>query len=127
VEKIYDVRGMLATVAGYSTIIKVGHVDTNNVWFNATNRALIRACDFIGTDVYPYFQTSDDNSIGNALKLFNGVSKLKSSVSAAGGSASVWITETGGQIMERRRIMRWRVLRMRSNITRLLDARRSRV
>lgn len=96
VEKIYDVRGMLANVAGYSTSIKVGHVDTNNVWFNTDNRALIRACDFIGADVYPYFQTNDNNSIENSLTLFNnGVSKLRSSVTAAGSSASVWITETG--------------------------------
>lgn len=95
-EKIYDVRGMLATVSGYSKSIKVGHVDTNNVWFSTDSKPLIRACDFIGADVYPYFQTTESNSIDDAQTLFNSaVTKLKSSVSAAGSTATVWITETG--------------------------------
>jgi glucan endo-1,3-beta-D-glucosidase len=47
--QIYDVRGMLAALPGYTKEIKVGHVDTTNAWFNASNSAVIRACEFVGT------------------------------------------------------------------------------
>ena len=53
-QQVYDVRGMLSTVNG-GTAIKVGHVDTWNAWVNPANTAVIKACDFIGLDGYPYF------------------------------------------------------------------------
>lgn len=95
--KIHDVRGMLEALDGYpSGGVEVGHVDTTNAWYDDSNDAVIRACDFIGVDVYPYFQTEDNNAISNAGNLFkDAVSQSKSAVAAAGGSASVWITETG--------------------------------
>lgn len=95
--KIQDVRGMLEALSGYpSGGIEVGHVDTTNAWYDDSNDAVIRACDFIGVDVYPYFQSEDNNAISNAGNLFkDAVSQSKSAVAAAGGTASVWITETG--------------------------------
>jgi glucan endo-1,3-beta-D-glucosidase len=93
---IYDVRGMLSEVSGYSNEVRVGHVDTTNAWTNASNSAVIRACNFVGTDIYPYFQTLQNNDISNAENLFwNGVKQVRDAVSKAGGGASVWVTETG--------------------------------
>jgi exo-beta-1,3-glucanase (GH17 family) len=66
VSQINDVKGMLKNTSGYTTAIKVGHVDTNNIWFNTSNRALILACDFVGTDVYPSLHAG-------ALRLCHGV------------------------------------------------------
>jgi glucan endo-1,3-beta-D-glucosidase len=95
-EMIYDVRGMLSEVSGYSNEVRVGHVDTTNAWTNASNSAVIRACNFVGTDIYPYFQTLQNNDISNAENLFwNGVKQVRDAVSKAGGGASVWVTETG--------------------------------
>lgn len=36
----------------------VGHVDTYNVWTNASQNALIAASDFLGVDAYPYYETT---------------------------------------------------------------------
>ncbi|PSR93976.1 glycoside hydrolase superfamily [Coniella lustricola] len=95
-EKIYDVRGMLEALPGYPGDIEVGHVDTTNEWFDTANTAVLKACDFIGVDVYPYFQPEDNNHISNAGQLFNeAVTQARASVDAAGSLASVWVTETG--------------------------------
>jgi glucan endo-1,3-beta-D-glucosidase len=94
--QIYDVRGMLSEVSGYTSEIKVGHVDTTNAWTNSSNREVIRACDFVGTDIYPYFQTKQENSIENSKSLFSeNVQSVKTAVANAGSEASVWVTETG--------------------------------
>ncbi|KUJ13846.1 glycoside hydrolase family 17 protein [Mollisia scopiformis] len=94
--QIYDVRGMLSELPGWNGTLKIGHVDTNNAWSNTSNHDVIRACDFVGTDVYPYFQTLQNNSISNAGVLFeDGVKQVRAAVSKAGSSASVWVTETG--------------------------------
>jgi len=70
----------------------VGHVDTWNAWTNSSNAAVIGAVDFLGTDAYPYYQTTYQNSISNGQSLFE--SAYKATVSVAGGKP-VWITETG--------------------------------
>ncbi|KAF8859744.1 glycoside hydrolase family 17 protein [Acephala macrosclerotiorum] len=94
--QIYDVRGMLQELPGWNGSIKVGHVDTTNAWTNTSNYDVIRACDFIGTDIYPYFQTLQDNNVSNSYDLFwNGVKQVQNAVSKAGSTASVWVTETG--------------------------------
>ena len=95
--QVYDVRGMLDTVSGFSSSgIKVGHVDTSNEWENSANVPVIRACDFIGMDCYPYFQATQNNNISNAENLlYQGLQNVESAVTKAGSSASVWITETG--------------------------------
>ena len=70
----------------------VGHVDTWTAWVNSSNNAVIEACDWIGTDAYPYFQNTMANGIDNGYSLF--VDAYDQTVAAAGGKP-VWVTETG--------------------------------
>jgi glucan endo-1,3-beta-D-glucosidase len=73
--------------------VPVGHVDTYNVWGNASNAAVLEASDFLGIDVYPFYENDQgDNSIDNALSLWNAAMV---SAQAAAGSKPIWITETG--------------------------------
>lgn len=72
--------------------IPVGHVDTWDVWGNATNKAVLDAIDFIGVDEYPYYENDKGNSIDNAAKLFN---KAYEATIAASNGKPVWVTETG--------------------------------
>lgn len=89
-QQIYDVRGMMTTVTGGSAI-PVGHVDTWNSWV-ANGSEAVTASDFIGTDGYPYFQNTEDNSIGNANSEFW---DSVNAVEAVAQGKPVWITETG--------------------------------
>lgn len=70
----------------------VGHVDTWTAYVNGSNNAVIAACDFIGTDAYPYFQNTQANGIENGASLFQDA--YAATVAAAQGKP-VWITETG--------------------------------
>ncbi|KAL8902262.1 MAG: hypothetical protein Q9207_004816 [Kuettlingeria erythrocarpa] len=70
----------------------VGHVDTWTAYVNASNSAVIEACDFIGMDAYPYFQNTQANSIENGESLF--FDAYNATVSVSSGKP-VWITETG--------------------------------
>lgn len=70
----------------------VGHVDTWNVYVNSSNSALIAACDWLGLDEYPYYQTTDENEIGNAKTLFF---EAYDKVAAVAGGKPIWITEAG--------------------------------
>lgn len=70
----------------------IGHVDTWTAWVNGSNQAVIDACDWIGMDAYPYFQTTQANGIENGKGLFN---DALGATQAAVGGKPVWITETG--------------------------------
>jgi glucan endo-1,3-beta-D-glucosidase len=71
----------------------IGHVDTWDVWGNATNKPVLDAIDFLGTDAYPYFQNNKgNNSIENAFTLWS--EALEATIAAANGKP-VWVTETG--------------------------------
>lgn len=73
--------------------VPVGHVDTFNVWGNASNAAVLSASDFLGIDVYPFYENNlGNNSIGNALSLWN---SAMDEVKGAAAGKPVWITETG--------------------------------
>ncbi|KAH8589045.1 glycoside hydrolase superfamily [Bisporella sp. PMI_857] len=72
--------------------VPVGHVDTWSAWSNSSNSAVIDACDFIGTDLYPYYEDDKDNEIANAKSIFT--QTLNQTLTAA-GDKPVWITETG--------------------------------
>lgn len=95
-QQIYDVRGMLSTVPGYSTSVQVGHVDTWTAWVKSENNAVITACDFVGTDGYPYFQNTQSNPIDQGYNLFwDSVQNVRNVVNAVKPGAWVWVTETG--------------------------------
>jgi glucan endo-1,3-beta-D-glucosidase len=87
---IGQVRSALAGTALSSS--PIGHVDTWTAWVNGSNQAVINACDFIGMDAYPYFQSTQANSIENGAGLFN---DALAATQAAVGGKPVWITETG--------------------------------
>jgi exo-beta-1,3-glucanase (GH17 family) len=69
-QQIYDVRDMLSTISGYNTSIQVGHVDTWTVSVDSVNSAVIKACDFVGTDGYSYWQNAESNGIDEVYNLF---------------------------------------------------------
>jgi glucan endo-1,3-beta-D-glucosidase len=96
-QQIYDVRGMLSTVPGYDAgKIQVGHVDTWTAWVDGRNEDVIRACDFVGTNGFPYFQSTQDNSIDNAYGLFwDSVAATRDVVGRVKPGIWVWVTETG--------------------------------
>lgn len=91
-QQIYDVKGMMTTVSGCS--VPIMHVDTWTAWAGnyGDMTPVITACDAIGTDGYPYFQSTQDNSIGNAYDEFWASVKA---VEAVAQGKPVWITETG--------------------------------
>jgi glucan endo-1,3-beta-D-glucosidase len=88
---IKDTRNAIANTPLSS--VPVGHVDTYDVWGNSSVKAVVDAIDFLGTDAYPYFESSKgNNSIEHAKTMFdNDFSAAK----AASGGKPVWITETG--------------------------------
>ncbi|KAI6363538.1 hypothetical protein MCOR25_005896 [Pyricularia grisea] len=70
----------------------VGHVDTWDVWGNATNKAVLDAIDWVGVDEYPYYENGKGNDIKNSGNLFD--KAYNATIQAVGGKA-VWVTETG--------------------------------
>ncbi|KAH0555728.1 hypothetical protein GP486_006328 [Trichoglossum hirsutum] len=70
----------------------VGHVDAWSAWDNSSNSAVIEAVDFVGTDLYPYYENDKGNTFSNATNVFNYI--YYKTLSAA-GDKPVWITETG--------------------------------
>lgn len=70
----------------------VGHVDTWNTYTNSSNAAVIAAADFLGLDEYPYYETTNVNSVDNASTLFF---NAYNAVDAVAQGKPIWITETG--------------------------------
>ena len=88
--QIYDVRGMLRSVG---VNVEVGHVDTWTAWVKPENEVVIKACDFLGTDGYPYFQNS---AISNGYNVFwKSVNDVRDVVKRVKPGTWVWITESG--------------------------------
>lgn len=88
----YISRVRSAIAGGPAKGAKVGHVDTWTAWVNGSNNIVTEACDFIGMDAYPYYQTTMANSIQDGQSLFE--SAFQQTQAAVGGKP-VWITETG--------------------------------
>ncbi|KAF2104883.1 glycoside hydrolase, partial [Rhizodiscina lignyota] len=87
------INQLKAAIAGTSAAgVPIGHVDTWTAWVNNSNQAVVVACDWIGVDGYPYWQTVNDNDISNAKQLF--FDSYDATVDAASGKP-VWVTETG--------------------------------
>ncbi|KAF1966063.1 glycoside hydrolase [Bimuria novae-zelandiae CBS 107.79] len=72
--------------------IPVGHVDAWSAWVNSSNEVLIEAVDFVGVDIYPYYEDNLGNDISNASTIFN---DLLNRTETAAGNKPVWVTETG--------------------------------
>jgi glucan endo-1,3-beta-D-glucosidase len=70
----------------------VGHVDSWSAWANSSNSALVEAVDFVGTDLYPYYEKDKGNAFSNATTIFE---YIYNETVAAAGNKPVWITETG--------------------------------
>ena len=89
--QIRDVRGMLWSVGAGS--IEVGHVDTWTAWVKPENAIVIQACDFVGTDGYPYYQ---DQPLARGYNVFwDSVNAVRAVVGKVKPGTWVWITETG--------------------------------
>lgn len=71
---------------------KLGHVDTWQVYVNASNNDVIKNLDWVGMDSYPYYQSSFNNGISSGAELF--FDSYNQTVAAAQGKP-VWVTETG--------------------------------
>lgn len=90
VKYINQVRTALAGTA--LSAVPIGHVDTWTGWVNGSNIAVAKACDWVGMNTFPYFQSEEANSIEHGADLFNAA--LAATTGASAGKP-VWITETG--------------------------------
>lgn len=90
VDFIQEVRSSIANTALSQK--PVGHVDSWSAWANSSNSAVIEEADFIGTDLYPYYEKDKGNTFFNATTIFEYI--YNETLSAA-GNKPVWITETG--------------------------------
>ncbi|KAK0671126.1 family 17 putative glycoside hydrolase [Cercophora samala] len=78
----------------------IGHVDTWTAWVNGSNAAVVTACDWVGMDAYPYWQSTalPNNAIEQSPRLFqDALDKTR----AASQGKPVWITETGHPVSGR--------------------------
>jgi glucan endo-1,3-beta-D-glucosidase len=87
---IQDVRDKIKDTSLSQT--PVGHVDTWTAWINESNKDVIDEVDFLGTNLFPYFEDDKGNAISNATNVFDFA--LESTEKVA-GNKSVWVTETG--------------------------------
>ncbi|KAH9881848.1 hypothetical protein J1614_001019 [Plenodomus biglobosus] len=72
--------------------IKITHVDTWTAWVNGSNKAVVDEVDFVSVNNFPFYQSEQDNRIGNAAEL---MSSAIAATEAVAGGKDVWITETG--------------------------------
>ncbi|KAF4991703.1 hypothetical protein FGRMN_7648 [Fusarium graminum] len=72
--------------------VPIGHVDTWTAYANGSNIALIEACDWLGMDAYPYFESTHDNPVSEGANLFK---SAWNQVKAAAKGKEIWVTETG--------------------------------
>ncbi|KAK5939236.1 hypothetical protein PMZ80_008539 [Knufia obscura] len=90
--KINDVRGMMWSVGASDK--SIGHVDTWTAWVDDRNTAVIEAVDWLGNDLYPYWEgVSTDNGAANGA-YWAAVEKVR----AVSQGKDVWTTETGNPI-----------------------------
>jgi exo-beta-1,3-glucanase (GH17 family) len=111
--QIHDVRGMLWSVGAgsvevgrtsFSYLVSVSclyslpitDVDTWTAWVKPENAPVIMACDFVGTDGYPYYQDASINDGSNTF--WSSVDATRRAVNNVKPGTWVWITETGWPI-----------------------------
>ncbi|KAL8779149.1 MAG: hypothetical protein Q9213_007075 [Squamulea squamosa] len=89
--QINEVRTLLQGLGASN--IEVGHVDTWTAWVDQKNEDVIRACDFVGHDGYPYWEGV---SVDQGLNAFRqNLEKTRSVVNRVKPGTWVWVTETG--------------------------------
>ncbi|KAM0563708.1 hypothetical protein ACHAPJ_001440 [Fusarium lateritium] len=72
--------------------VPIGHVDTWTAYADASNKAVIEACDWLGMDAYPYFENTKNNPISEGSNLFKAA---WNEVKAVAKGKEIWVTETG--------------------------------
>ncbi|KAI3571278.1 GPI-anchored cell wall beta-1,3-endoglucanase EglC [Fusarium oxysporum f. sp. albedinis] len=70
----------------------VGHVDAWSAFANESNSDVIDELDWLGTDVYTYYEKDRGNSFSNTTNLFD---YIYNATFAFAGDKPVWVTETG--------------------------------
>lgn len=70
----------------------IGHVDAWSAIANDSNSAVIEEIDWIGTDVYSYYEKDKGNVFSNTTTVFDYI--YETSLNASQGKP-VWVTETG--------------------------------
>ncbi|KAH8892429.1 glucan 1,3-beta-glucosidase [Thozetella sp. PMI_491] len=87
---ISDVR---KAIAGTSLANKpVGHVDSWSAWANGSNKAVVEEVDFLGVDLYPYYEKDKGNTFANSTNVYDYIYGLAEDAAAG---KPLWITETG--------------------------------
>jgi glucan endo-1,3-beta-D-glucosidase len=89
---IKDARAALVGTALKSK--PVGHVDSWSAWADHGNKPVLEAVDWVGTDLYPYYEKDHGNASGNMSVLFDYLYR-ESTNAARNSSKPVWVTETG--------------------------------
>ncbi|KAF2121056.1 glucan 1,3-beta-glucosidase [Lophiotrema nucula] len=87
---VKDVRDAIENTALSNA--PIGHVDTWSAWANTSNSDVLDEVDFIGTNLFPYYEDDKGNDISNATNVFE---YALNSTKKAAGNKPVWITETG--------------------------------
>ncbi|KAJ4216463.1 hypothetical protein NW757_014668 [Fusarium falciforme] len=70
----------------------VGHVDSWSALANESNSDVIDQLDWLGTDLYTYYERDRGNSFSNTTTVFD---YIYNSSFAFAGDKPVWVTETG--------------------------------
>lgn len=70
----------------------IGHVDTWSAWANESNSDVIDAVDFVGVDLYPYYEDDKGNAFSNNTNVYDYIYGL---AAEAAGDKPLWVTETG--------------------------------
>lgn len=82
-----------STIAGTTLAGKpVGHVDTWTAWVLPENSGVVSASDWLGHNSFPYFESTQANSIDDAYNLFYNALGATEGVSQG---KPVYVTETG--------------------------------
>lgn len=90
IDFIKDTRNKLKYTALGKT--PIGHVDTWSAWANESNKKVIDEVDFLGTNLFPYYEDDKGNDFTNATTLFK---NALNATEEAAGDKDVWVTETG--------------------------------
>lgn len=72
----------------------IGHVDTWTAWGNKSNDAVLKELDFLGADVYPYYEYDKGNSFDNLTNVWGYIYGTAEDAAKRAG-VPLWITETG--------------------------------